>query len=220
MLKGTTPSDDFRKGAIPHFSHCNCAHVYASKRRHHGKYDAIFHFNFLFSTHCNFPCEGHHFCGWSRVIFWNLFRVEFWGRGLVRFFLVCTRSGGSGDVMTFLAWAHMADATPACCWSTFAHVPDVTQDMGLGMWWRSLREQDANPGFWNHTLNIAACGSLCLVWSCLTLNTNSNRFVSYMKGLYAWLWVSNHVRKPGREMWHRHQSFDGYRIWIFTLGPW
>ena len=26
----------------------------------------------------------------------------------------------------------MADATPACCWSTFAHVPDVTQDMGLG----------------------------------------------------------------------------------------
>ena len=43
--------------------------------------------SFFYTWHCNFPCEGPDFCAWSRVsIFWNLFRVEFWGRGLVRFF--------------------------------------------------------------------------------------------------------------------------------------
>ena len=24
--------------------------------------------------------------------------------------------------------------------------------------------------------------------------------------------ITNHLRKPGREMWYQHQSFDGYRI--------
>ena len=48
--------------------------------------------SFFYTWHCNFPCEGPDFCAWSRVsIFWNLFRVEFWGRGLVRF-LVCTQT--------------------------------------------------------------------------------------------------------------------------------
>ena len=38
--------------------------------------------------------------------------------------------GVGGDVMTFLARAHMFDATQHCFCSSFAHVPDVTQDMG------------------------------------------------------------------------------------------
>lgn len=44
--------------------------------------------------------------------------------------------------------------------------------------------------FWSHTLNIAACAGLCLVWSRLTLTTN--KFASL----------------PGRDMWQQHQTFD------------
>ena len=62
--------------------------------------------------------------------------MELWGGGLVRLFWFAHAVrwggwGGGGEVMTFFARAHMFDATQDCCWSTFAHIPDVTQDMGF-----------------------------------------------------------------------------------------
>ena len=44
--------------------------------------------SFFYAWHCNFPCEGHHFCVWSRVIFRTHFRGAFWARGLVRLFIL------------------------------------------------------------------------------------------------------------------------------------
>ena len=51
---------------------------------------------FFYKWHCNFPCEGHHFRVWNRVILRNHLRGAFCAHGLVRLFslfFLCARFG-------------------------------------------------------------------------------------------------------------------------------
>ena len=168
----------------------------------------IFTWNaFFYKLHCNFSCEGHHFCVWNMVIFRNHLCGAFCARGLVRLFFflfsLCTRlhmlsktwvgvgwvGWGGGDVMMFLARAHMWDATQHCfCFSLCTRLHMLSKTW-VGVGWVGWGGGDVMTFLARaHKMLRQHVVGHCPVWSCLTLTTN--KFASSIKCLWTWHCIS------------------------------